>query len=96
MQAGLLGHEEQPPELTLRNLHRERRKRGNVGAKCSNLATFRSKQVDERWRDDRSAKPKASVKGMTAKAFRPNRVFIVFRFLLLTKVYRRKAIEIQL
>ena len=28
MQAGLLGHEEQPPELTLRNLHRERRKRG--------------------------------------------------------------------
>ena len=28
MQAGLLGHEEQPPELALRNLHRERRKRG--------------------------------------------------------------------
>ena len=28
MQAGLLGHEEQPPELTLRNLHRERCKRG--------------------------------------------------------------------
>ena len=27
MQAGLLGHEEQPPELTLRNFHRERRQR---------------------------------------------------------------------
>ena len=33
----------------------------NVGAKCSNLATFGLKQVDERWRDDRSAKPSASV-----------------------------------
>ena len=58
MQAGLLGHEEQPPELTLRNLHRERRKRGKRWSQVLQLSNVRTDNVA---RDDRSAKPKASV-----------------------------------
>jgi len=46
MQAGLLGHEEQPPELTLRNLHRERRKRGKRWSQVLQLSNV---SFENRW-----------------------------------------------